>query len=182
MKNQITILALALVFVAVGCSQEQAENPYKKEFDQVEANNEIATRFFTSAWNKADFSVVDELIPADALDHSMVPGKAPEQGPASFKSIIGMFRAAMPDIQLTILDDFGQGDKIVHRWVLEGTHTGEPLMGVPASGNPIKFTGTTIVRIEDGKIMERWSNLDIYGILIQLGIVPPPGGGEAKSE
>jgi steroid delta-isomerase-like uncharacterized protein len=177
MKKQLILLTVALAFIATACGQKEVENPYKAEMAQVEANNEIATRFFTEAWNNGNFAVVDELIPEDALDYSMIPGKPADKGPASFKGIIGMFRASMPDIKLTILDDFGSGDKICHRWVLTGNHTGEPLMGVPASGKEISFSGTTIVRVEDGKIMERWSNVDIFGVAVQLGLVPPPGGG-----
>jgi len=130
MKKTLLLVALSFAVLASACNKPQTEDKYAAEMEKVAKNNELATRFFTSAWNNGDFAVVDELIPADALDHALIPGKSPEQGPASFKSIIGMFRAAMPDIKLTIHDDFGSGDKIVHRWSLTGHHTGAALMGV----------------------------------------------------
>lgn len=139
-----------------------------------EENNDIAHRFFTSAWNDGNLQVIDELIAPDAVDHSTVGGKEKsELGGESFKQIITMFRAAIPDIKLTIEDEIFAGDKVVHRWNLEGTNTG-PLMGIPPTNKKVRFTGTTIVRMRDGKIVERWTNVDELGLLQQLGVVPPP--------
>ncbi len=141
-----------------------------------EANNAIAEKFFNSVWNKGDFSVLDTLIAPDADDHSTVGGKPKtEKGSASFRAIVGMFRAAMPDIQLTIDDEVYAGDKVVHRWHLVGTDTGG-VMGMPPSGKQLTFSGTTIVRMRDGQIVERWANVDELGLLQQLGVVPPPPG------
>jgi steroid delta-isomerase-like uncharacterized protein len=146
-----------------------------------EENNKVAVEFFDRAWNKGDFSAVDELIHPQADDHSTVGGAAhTEKGIESFRQIVGMFRSAMPDIKLTILDEIYAGDKVVHRWVLNGTHTATPIMGVPAQNKPIAMSGTTTVRMQDGKIAERWANVDELGLLQQLGVVPsgpPPGEG-----
>jgi steroid delta-isomerase-like uncharacterized protein len=141
-----------------------------------EQNNAIAEKFFESVWNKGDFRVLDTLISPDAIDHSNVGGKPKmEKGSASFRAIVSMFRSAMPDIQLTIDDEVYAGDKVVHRWTLTGTDTGG-VMGMPPSGKKLTFTGTTIVRMDDGKIVERWANVDELGLLQQLGVVPPPPG------
>ena len=144
-----------------------------------EANNAVAEKFFDSVWNKGDFSVLDTLISPDAIDHSTVGGvDKKEKGSASFRAIVGMFRAAMPDdIHLTIDDEIYAGDKVVHRWHITGTDTGG-VMGMPPSGKELTFTGTTIVRMEDGVIVERWANVDELGLLQQLGVVPPPPGSE----
>ncbi|MFN2203211.1 MAG: ester cyclase [Caldilineaceae bacterium] len=143
-----------------------------------EQNNAIAEKFFDSVWNKGDFSVLDSLIAPDADDHSTVGGiPKTEKGSASFRAIVSMFRAAMPDIHLTIDDEVYAGDKVVHRWTLKGTDTGG-VMGAPATGKELTFTGTTIVRMEDGKIVERWANVDELGLLQQLGLAPmPPDAG-----
>jgi len=141
-----------------------------------DANNAIAVRFFEAVWNKGDFGVLDTLIAPDALDHSTAGGvPKTERGSASFRHIVGMFRQAMPDIHLAIEDEIYAADRVVHRWVLEGTDTGG-VMGMPPSGKRLRFTGTTIVRMEDGKIAERWATLDELGLLQQLGVVPPPPG------
>lgn len=135
-------------------------------------NNQIAMRFFDSAWNQG--TLLDELIDPDALDHSTVGGqKKVDRGSESFRQIVGMFRAAMPDIKLTVEDEIYTDDKVVHRWVLNGTDTGG-VMGMPPTGKKLSFSGTTIVRMQDGKIAERWANVDELGLLQQLGVVPPP--------
>ena len=140
-----------------------------------EANNAIAEKFFNSVWNKGDFSVLDTLISPDADDHSTVGGHPKtEKGSASFRAIVSMFRGAMPDIKLTIDDEVYVGDKVVHRWTLNGTDTGG-VMGMPPSGKKLTFTGITTVRMADGKIVERWANVDELGLLQQLGVVPQPG-------
>ena len=135
-------------------------------------NNTIAKRFFESAWNDGNLAVLDELVTPDTVDHSTLHGQ-PERGTESFKQIITMFRAGMPNIHLTIDDEIYTGDKVVHRWTLRGAHTGT-LLGVPATGKDVAFTGTTIVRMDGGKIAERWANLDVLGLLQQIGAAPPP--------
>ena len=141
-----------------------------------EQNNAIAIQFFDSVWNKGDFSVLDTLISPEAIDHSTVGGvDKKEKGSASFRAIVSMFRAAMPDIHLTIDDEIYAGDKVVHRWTLVGTDTGG-VMGMPPSGKQLTFTGITTARFENGLIAERWANVDELGLLQQLGVAPPPPG------
>jgi steroid delta-isomerase-like uncharacterized protein len=137
-----------------------------------EENNKIAVRFFDEAWNNGNFAVLDELTSSDTLDHSTLHGQT-EKGTDSFRQIITMFRSGFPDIHLTIEDEIYTGDRVVHRWTLRGTHTA-PFMGIPPTNTKVEFTGTTIVRMEDGKLAERWSNVDMMRLLQQLGVVPPP--------
>jgi steroid delta-isomerase-like uncharacterized protein len=139
-----------------------------------ETNNEIAKRFFDSAWNRGDFSVLDELLTPDSMDYSTLHGE-PEQGSEGFRQIISGFRSAFPDVHLTIDDEIYTGDKVVHRWTQRGTHEA-PFMGIPVTGKKIEFTGTTIVQMKDGKISGRWSNLDLMRLMQELGVVPPPPG------
>jgi predicted ester cyclase len=142
----------------------------------VEQNKATAQRFFHGAWNDGNMALIEEMVPADALDHSSVAGKEPERGPGSFQFIVGMFRSGLEGCNLTVDDEIAEGDKVVHRWTLRGKNTG-PLFGIPPTGKDIAFTGTTIARIENGKIMERWANVDELSLLRQLGVVPPPPGG-----
>ncbi|MCF0051886.1 MULTISPECIES: ester cyclase [Dyadobacter] len=142
-----------------------------------EQNNAICVEFFETAWNTG--VVREDLLASDAIDHSQVGGKTvSEPGSASFKGIVGMFRGAMPDAKLSIEDQIYVADKVVHRWRLNGTDTGG-VMGMPPSGKSITLTGTTTARMKDGKIAERWANVDELGLLQQLGVVPPPPGAAA---
>jgi len=136
-------------------------------------NKEIAHRFFDSAWNRGDLATVDELTTPDAFDHSPM---GTERGPESFKHVVVGFRAAVPDVKLEILQEIVDGDKVVHQWRLTGNNTGEPFMGIPATNKPIEFNGITIVRLENGKLAERWAQMDLLGLMTQLGVVPPMGG------
>lgn len=137
-------------------------------------NNAIAEKFFDTAWNKGDFASVENLLSSQVVDHSLVPGE--KEGPEKFKMIVGMFRSAMPDVKMTIEDEIYTGDKVAHRWMVRGTHTGTPLFGVPATQKPIVLTGITIVRLVNGQFAERWTQLDQLGLLRQLGLLPPPPG------
>lgn len=142
----------------------------------VEENKVIARRFFHGAWDNGDMALVSELTAPGAVDHSTVGGIDHSTiGPESFKQIVTMFRTAMPDAHLTIEDEIAEGDRVVHRWRLQGTHQG-PLMGIPPTGKRLTFTGTTVVRMANGKLAERWANVDELGLLQQLGVVPPPPG------
>jgi len=137
-----------------------------------EQNNAVCIEFFETAWNKG--VVREDLLASDAIDHSQVGGKQKsEPGSESFKQIVGMFRNAMPDVKLTIEDEIFSSDKVVHRWRLNGTDTGG-IMGMPPSNKSLTLAGTTIARMRDGKIAERWANVDELGLLQQLGVVPPP--------
>lgn len=84
------------------------------------------------------------------------------------KQFIGSLRTAFPDLKFTIEHLFGEEDKIVVHVVGPGTHRGE-FMGIPATGKKVILRGTTILRLANGKVVERWNITDIFGVLRQLG-------------
>ncbi len=86
---------------------------------------------------------------------------------------VSMMRSALPDLRITIEDDMSDGDKVVTRWIAQGTHQGE-LMGAAPTGNQVTATGITIHRIEEDKIVEEWSNWDALGVMHQIGVDPSP--------
>ncbi|MBW4578383.1 MAG: ester cyclase [Tildeniella nuda ZEHNDER 1965/U140] len=134
-------------------------------------NNALVVKVYNGAWNQGKLELLDQYIAPNGLDHSPL---STETGTAGFKKIISSFRSAMPGLKLTIEDEVYNKDRVVHRWKVQGKHTGAPLFGVPASGKDITLTGVSILRMENGKIAERWTNLDQFGLLAQLGIIPPP--------
>lgn len=136
-----------------------------------EQNNEVCVKMYSGAWNEGKLELLDQYIAPNGLDHSPL---STETGTDGFKKIITTFRKAMPELKMTIEDEIYNKDRVVHRWKVQGKHTGEPLFGVPASGKEITLTGISILRMENGKIAERWTNLDQFGLLSQLGIIPPP--------
>jgi predicted ester cyclase len=68
-----------------------------------------------------------------------------------------------------------EGDKVVVRGTVSGTHTDADFFGVPASGKRLEWSGIDVSRVVDGKIVERWLNADIMSLMQQLGLAPAPG-------
>ena len=138
------------------------------------ANKEILRHTLNDFWNQRDVGAIDELYATDYLGHdpSGLNGATLEEVK---QSAAGIF-TAFPDFHLTIDDEVAEGDKVVKRWTVTGTHRGE-FMGIPPTENHITITGVNFYRIADGKIVETWWSSDALGMLQQLGVIPPPGEG-----
>jgi predicted ester cyclase len=111
----------------------------------------------------------------DALDELMSPDHARE-----FKEATAELRRAFPDYSGTNINQVAEGDKVANRFVFLGTHLGE-FMGVAPTGKRVTFTGNSIDRVLEGKIVESWVEADMLGVLRQLDAVPEPGGSEEAS-
>lgn len=133
-------------------------------------NKALARRLVEEAFNQGRLDVTEELVASDFVGHDP---SLPEEvrGPAGVKEVIAGYRAAFPDIQITIEDQIADGDLVVTRWRATGTHQGE-LMGMPATGKQATVTGITIDRIADDQIVESWDNWDTLGLMQQLGAIP----------
>lgn len=84
------------------------------------------------------------------------------------------YPTAFPDFDLEIVELLADGDKVVQRSVQTGTHDGT-LFGIDPTGEPVEFQAIVIHRIEDGKDVESWVQIDVMGVLQQLGVLEPPG-------
>ncbi len=139
----------------------------------VEENKAIERRLTEELWNKGNLAVVDELYATNFVSHgSDIPGVTPDR--EGYKQFVTMSRTALPDFHTTVEDMFAEGDKVVQRFTARGTHKGE-FMGIPPTGKQVTITGIGIHRITGGKIVEDWVNMDMLGMMVQLGLVPPPG-------
>ena len=136
-----------------------------------EANKAIYQRMVDEVVNQGKFDVVDELYQPDFFDHSAPPG-APG-GLDGVKMIFGMFREGFPDVKFTIDDMRAEGDVVATLVHGEGTHTGN-FMGIPPSGNHAVWRSVGFFRVTDGKISEHWGIPDLLGLMIQIGVIPPP--------
>ena len=125
--------------------------------------------------NKAISNRVAEAIgrgDLDAFDELMAPELAEE-----FKQNIAEIRRAFPDYAGTNVDQIAEGDRVANRFVFLGTHLGE-FMGVAPTGRRVEFVGNSIDRVAEGRIVESWVELDLLGVLQQLGAVPEAGHSE----
>ncbi len=135
------------------------------EMATTELHKTLVRRWIDEVWNKGDFAVADELF-APTYVHRTPTATIPNL--EAFKKSISVFRAGLPDVQVTIEDLLTDGDKVVTRWVITGTHRGE-VLGFAPTNKQIRFTGITIQRVVDGKIAESWVEFDAGGLRQQLG-------------
>jgi predicted ester cyclase len=144
----------------------------------VEANKAIVGRWFTEFWGE-DFNpaMIDELAaPEIRFEYSM---HAACRGRDEVRAFATKFREAFPDLNFWgTAELLGEGDYVVGRWEGAGTHTGPafddlPLGSLPANtGKRMKFTGTTVLKVQDGVITEEIGLDDGVTVLKQLGIIP----------
>lgn len=135
---------------------------------QEEENREIAKRMVEEVFDKGNLDAIDELVAEDFVDHDAPPGMV-IRGPEGSKNMIRTFRKSFPDMSFEALDVITQGDRVVVRGVMRGTHQG-PLMGFPPTHKRFEGKGVSILRISGGKVREHWGATDMLGILMQLGI------------
>jgi steroid delta-isomerase-like uncharacterized protein len=133
-----------------------------------EENKALVRRIYGEL-NKQNLAIIDEGNAADFVCH--VPGIDSREG---LKQLFTSNFAAFPDQQNTIEDLIADGDKVVVRYTVRGTHQGE-FLGIPPTGKQFTFTEIDIHRIVNGKIQETWSESSIHEALQQLGVAPAPG-------
>ena len=142
-------------------------------------NKAVVVRWFTEFWGKSpNLGVVDEIAAPDMLlKYSL---HEPRRGRDDIKAFITDFRAAFPDLNFWgAADLIAEGDYVVGRWEGGGTHTGPAfgdfLIGAlpPATGRKMRFTGTTVLRVQDGKITEEVGLDDGVTALKQLELIRP---------
>jgi predicted ester cyclase len=146
-----------------------------------EENKAIVGRWFTDFWGKTcNLDVVDKLAaPEMLLQYSL---HNPRRGHADIKAFMTGFREAFPDLNFEgAADLIAEGDYVVGRWKGGGTHTGPAfsdfLIGsLPAAtGRRMQFTGTTVLRLKNGKIAEEIGLDDGVTALTQLGLIRADG-------
>jgi predicted ester cyclase len=136
-----------------------------------EENKNIVRRIFEEGLNQNKPEVFDELISPSYVNYDF---PAPARGLEGFKMVIGVFRAAFPDMHVTLEEELAEGDKVITRGYFTGTHEGD-FQGIPSTGKQIKVKYIDIWRVENGKLVENWVQMDQLGLMQQLGVLPMPG-------
>ena len=131
-----------------------------------------AERIPLEVLNEGKFSLLDELLAPDYVEHVPQPGIAPTR--EGLKQTLTALKTAFPDLRYTIDDVIVSGDKIVHRLSATGTMQGD-FMGIAATGKRAAWTEIHIGRGVNGRLTEHWGLVDQLGMLVQLGVVPAPG-------
>jgi predicted ester cyclase len=125
----------------------------------------IVRRIFEEGMNAGRTELYRELIHPEYINHDF---PAPVRGVEGFTNVDRIFRTAFPDFRVTIEDEVLAGDRVATRGYFTGTHTGE-FMGMPATGRVIRCSYSDIWRLEDGKGRENWVQMDMLGLMQQLG-------------
>jgi predicted ester cyclase len=125
-------------------------------------------RWFEEVWNKGREAAIDEMSGPEIKGHGLTnPDGNEVEGLPAFKVFYKSFRSAFSDIHVEVEDTVTEGDRTVARCVVTATHNGDGL-GIAPTGKPVKFTGMTLVRLKDGKIVESWNNFDFMSMYKQL--------------
>lgn len=158
-----SVITIICLLALLGCSSENSE----LELAAVQLERDL--EMYNGVWDKflkeGDTSVVN----ADNFteDVVVVTSEGDLVGIDACRDYYTNFLTGFSEIEWNILDAFGQGDKLVKHWNFKGRHTGE-FFGMPATGNYLDLSGTTIVTIRDGKIAKEHDFFDMQSLLGQL--------------
>ena len=137
----------------------------------VAANKALFKRFHDAA-NTGDIELlanaIDELVAPDAVVRTPLPIDV--TGAEALKQIWAMLFSVYPDIHVTVEDLIAEGDKVVARNTVTGTHRGE-FMGVAATGKSVTYNEIFIFRFADGRVVETWGVVDVLAQMKQIGVV-----------
>ncbi|MBF8185945.1 ester cyclase [Nonomuraea sp. K274] len=137
------------------------------------ASNKATFSRFHDATNSRDLEIIsktiDELVEPDVLFHAPVPSDV--TGAKALKHVWTVLLRAFPDIHVEIEDVIAEGDKVVCRNTVTGTHQGE-YRGLPPTGKSVAYNEIFIARFADGRIAEIWGVVDVFTQLRQIGAIP----------
>jgi steroid delta-isomerase-like uncharacterized protein len=141
-----------------------------------ENNKHLVEQTFTRMFNRGELALADELVSPEFVNHDAppsVPG-----GPAGLRQIVAMLRTAFPDLHYEVLDLVAEGEKVVARTTMSGTHRG-PFFGIAPTGRRVEQEQIHILRFADGKAVEHFAVRDDLTMYQQLGVIPMLGPGGA---
>ena len=135
-----------------------------------ETNKRIIVGGFEEGINRGNLAYFDHMLAPTYVNHNM---PTPGPGAEGLKILVQAFMTAFQGFHVIIEDVVAEGDRVSTRGYFAGTHLGE-FNGIPATGKSIKAGYSDIWRLEDGKAVENWVQLDMMGLLQQLGVIPAP--------
>jgi steroid delta-isomerase-like uncharacterized protein len=145
----------------------------------VSEENKDVVRRWIEAFNERDSEAEAGVLSPGFVAHvSAAPG--PLEGLETWRQFTVPFTEAFPDLRLTIQDIAAEGDTVAARVAFRGTHRGE-FQGIPPTDKEVAFSSMEFNRVMDGKVEEHWVELDLFGLMQQLGAIPEPGRSEEAS-
>ena len=143
-----------------------------------EEENKAVIRRWIEAYNDRDMQAEADARAPGYVAH--VPGAPSPLDSEAWTHFIAGFAEAFPDLRLTVEDIVSEGDMVAARATFHGTHRGE-FQGIPPTDKQVTFSGIEVDRMVGGKVEEHWVELDLLGLMQQLGAIPEPGHSEEAS-
>ncbi len=137
----------------------------------MQSNSDHVRRFIEEVLNQGRIDSAGVFFWEDMVEEVPFPGQGP--GLEGLKDVLRGMRTAFPDMHWTVEEQVAEGDKVVTRFEWTGTHRGE-FLGVAATGRAVKVWGMVIDRLEGSKIRDTRLIMDALGLMMQLGVIPPP--------
>jgi steroid delta-isomerase-like uncharacterized protein len=134
-------------------------------------NSNIVRSFIEEVLNHGNIDSAGQFFWEDMVEQVPLPGQGP--GLEGLKDVLRGLRVAFPDMRWSVEEQMAEGDKVLTRFEWTGSHRGE-FLGVPATGRPVKVWGMVLDRLEGGKIKDTRIIMDTLGLMMQLGVFPPP--------
>jgi steroid delta-isomerase-like uncharacterized protein len=135
-------------------------------------NKELTTRFMDECWSRGNLDGILDMVSDTCTLHDPVfPSLV--AGAESIKRHIMACRKGFPDLWFTIEAKIAERNEVVYHWTARGTHRGT-FLGMPPTNKKATVSGTSIFRIENGKIAEQWANWNLMSLMEQLGIAIAP--------
>ncbi|HEX6536243.1 MAG TPA: ester cyclase [Gemmatimonadaceae bacterium] len=129
------------------------------------ANKGLVRRFYKEVFGDWNMALVDEVVSPGFTSHDWPEGGP--TGPQAFRRFYSEIRSALPDARYEVDDLIAEGDRVVVRWRLLGTHEGD-FRGIAPTGLAIVLEGIALYRVEAGKLMERWVVSDLHGVVEEI--------------
>jgi len=129
--------------------------------------------FYSNLWDEIINHGKLEMINDQNFVPAVIVHASPENitGIDAMKAYYANYLTGFSDIEFSINDIFGQGNKLVKYWTFKGTHTGD-FFGIAPTGRAVALEGVTLVRFEGGRVAEEHDFFDNYDFLQQLGLIP----------
>jgi predicted ester cyclase len=144
-----------------------------------EEAEEVIRRWNEEGWSGGRYELAQEIISPNMTVHG-AGGQTVGMGPDGLVDLIRTWRTAFPDGHMEIDDLIVEGDTVAIRNTWYGTHQAD-FYGIPPSGNQVAVTSVGIDRVVDGLVTEGWGELDMVGMMQQLGALPAVGPGAAAA-
>ncbi len=162
----ILIIYLLITFYLHGCMETVQNMQMQVAEEKIAANKKLAEYWIYEGWNNnRNMEIIDSVFAQDWHDFNPIPGTP--WGIAGAKYYVNVYRQALPDIQFKITHLIAEPEYVTFRFTAEATHR-DALLGVPATNKRISLSGIVIHNVKDGRFVESFNEIDLFGIYQQI--------------